>query len=50
MRLYDAADVQDLCLRKYGSAAGLYAKLQKNAAAASKRAATIKSRGAGAGK
>jgi hypothetical protein len=41
MRLYRRADVQWLCLMKYGSQQGLAEKLAKNASAASKRRATM---------
>lgn len=39
MRLYDGDDLIRACRRKYGGAAGLAAKLRKNAAAAAKRRA-----------
>lgn len=41
MILYNVAQLQDLCLDKYGDVEGLALKLQKNANAAAKRRATI---------
>ena len=41
MRLYLAKDLQTQCLIKYGTKAGLAAKLERNASAAAKRRATI---------